>query len=364
MLRLATDRECWPDDLPLAPILRPLLGETDVRPGATSWDERFEGYADAARSLFELSSIADADYVVMPGDWYWVRGTSWRSGPHHDLVERVRPLEARAQRAGKPVLVFFTGDRSSDRVPFPQAHVFRESAFASRLGKHDHPMPAFPEDLVAHHCDGAVVERPWRPRPTIGFCGLASPKPLWRRAAGLAAYHTVVGFRERRFDPSPYLGEVLRADAVALLERCPDIDTNFVLRGEKVFFKDADTRDLVDVRTEYVNNIRDSDYVLCIRGSGNYSYRLYEAMCMGRIPVIVDTDLALPCADTIEWTRLAVWVDQHNLHELPDRINEFHSRLAGSGFVHLQHELRSVWTDKLSPAGFFAQLARSIGALA
>ena len=29
---------------------------------------------------------------------------------------------------------------------------------------------------------------------------------------------------------------------------------------------------------EYYNNIRESDYVLCLRGGGNYSRRLYETL--------------------------------------------------------------------------------------
>ena len=363
MLRVATDRTCWPRELPVAPILQPLLGEEVRRPGATSWDGRFDAYASRAASLFELTSIDDADCVILPGDWYWVRGTSWRSGRQQELVERVRPLYERSREARKRVVIFFTGDRSCDRIPFRDAHVFRESVFGSRLSPRDHPMPAFHEDLVTHHCAGSLVARTWRPRPTVGFCGLARPKPVWRRAVGLAAYHVMVGLHERRIDPSPYLGEVLRSDAVRRLEQSADIDTNFVLRDSKVFFRDADTRDLVDVRTEYVENLRDSDYVLCVRGSGNYSYRLYEAMCMGRVPVIVDTDLALPFSDVVDWQRLTVWVDRRQVDQLPERIQEFHSRLTPSEFVALQHSLRELWLERLSPAGFFAQFSRLGAAL-
>jgi hypothetical protein len=345
------------DDVPVAPMLQPFLSPSRHPQGSTAWDRRFDRYGSVASSLFELTPIADADVVVLPGDWYWVRGTSWRSRPDRRLTEMVRPLYEKAVGLGKPVVMFFSGDRSCDRVPFQEAHVFREGPFASRSGPLDHSMPAFSEDLVEQYSGGTMVERPKRDRPVIGFCGLAGSKPLWRRAGGQLAYHPVVLAREGRVDPSPYLGEVLRSRAVRLLEQCDDVDTNFILRTSKVFFRSGESRDLLDVRSEYVQNLAESDYVLCIRGSGNYSYRLYEAMCMGRIPVVVNTDLALPFEDEIAWKHLTVWVEQDEISSLPDRLHDFHSRLSPTEFIELQHSLRQHWLDDLCPQGFFARFS-------
>jgi hypothetical protein len=308
--------------------------------------------------LFELATLADSDVVVLPGDWYWVRGTSWRSRPDRRRAELVRPLYERALAAGKPIWLFFTGDRSCDRVPFEGVQVFREGPFRSRLALIDQVLPAFSEDLVASYCSGSLIERPWRPRPTVGFCGLARSKPLPRRLIGDLAFRAVTAAREHRMDPSPHLGEMLRERAVSLLQRDPRLDTNFILRDSKVFFRDADSRDLVDVRREYVDNLVTSDYVLCIRGSGNYSYRLYEALCTGRVPVIVDTDLALPLPDQIAWRELAVWVGAHQLDEIGDRVLEFHSRQTARGYVDLQQRLRELWLQRLSPQGFFGWLSQ------
>jgi hypothetical protein len=116
---------------------------------------------------------------------------------------------------------------------------------------------------------------------------------------------------------------------------------------------------LVGVRREYVDNMVDSDYVLCVRGSGNYSYRLYEALCMGRVPVIVDTDLALPGGADIDWRALSVWVDRSALEQLPERVREFHAGLTPPEFVELQHRLRRLWTERLSPQGYFESVSDS-----
>jgi len=43
------------------------------------------------------------------------------------------------------------------------------------------------------------------------------------------------------------------------------------------------------------------------------SYRLYEALCCGRIPVFIDTDCVLPYDFMIDWKKYFVWVDQSEL---------------------------------------------------
>ena len=44
----------------------------------------------------------------------------------------------------------------------------------------------------------------------------------------------------------------------------------------------------------------------CPRGTGNFSIRFYEAICLGRIPVILNTDIILPFAKYIPWNELCV----------------------------------------------------------
>lgn len=47
-------------------------------------------------------------------------------------------------------------------------------------------------------------------------------------------------------------------------------------------------------KQEYLQAIRDSTFTLCPTGSGPNSIRIYEALCLGSIPVILTRDLALP----------------------------------------------------------------------
>lgn len=359
-MRLATDLSCHRRDVPLVPLLAPLApGWTGG--GPTAWDRRYDEWAAVAPEVHQLVDVEDADLVVIPTDWYWVRGPSWASRPDRGLAHRLRGLHERARDAGVPVAVFFTGDRSCDRVDLPGAHVFREGPFRSRLGPTDHPYPAFAEDLVAAHLGGEPVVRPRAQRAVVGFCGLAAPRRGPTAVARRLAFHLAVGVRERRLDPPPTVGEELRARALELLDASPLVDTNFVVRDSSVFFRDAETAELVDVRRQYVDNLVDCDYVLCIRGSGNYSYRLYEALCMGRTPIVVDTDLALPLADQLDWADLCVWVRPDEVERLPEVVAAVHEGRGDDEAIARQHRARAAWLEHLSPQGYLARIADVLG---
>lgn len=355
-MRLATDMSLHRRDVPVVPLLAPFVPD-GVQAGGTEWDRRFGRWNDVAQEHHELVDVDDADLVVVPTDWYWVRGASWASRPDRDLARRLSALQDLARAADKPLAVFFTGDRSCDRLPIEGAHVFREGAFRSRLGPRDHATPAFAEDLVQAYLDGQPPVRVPSERPVIGFCGLATTSGGWRSIGRRLAFDIAVGARERRRDPSPKIGETYRAQALESLDRSPLVDTNFVVRGESVFFRDAATTDLVDIRREYVDNLAACDYVLCIRGSGNYSYRLYEALSMGRIPVIIDTDLALPCREVVPWRELCVWVPQRERDQIDRHVAEYHARHLDE-LPARQARARELWLQHLAPESFFAQLDR------
>lgn len=110
------------------------------------------------------------------------------------------------------------------------------------------------------------------------------------------------------------------------------------------------------VRREYVTNTVESDYVLCARGVGNWSFRLYETLSLGRIPVFIDTDCVLPVEDHIDWRSLCVWVDRTEIGHIGEKIAAFHDSLTDGEFVARQHECRRAWARYLSPLGYFSTL--------
>lgn len=255
------------------------------------------------------------------------------------------PAVAEAQRLGKPVLFFNAAD---DVTPLPAHYgvVYRDSMLASRRLPHERTMPAFAKDFFAG--DRQFVLRPKQPKPMVGFCGYVST-PLRRTLYRLQ-------FRQQKV-----LGLALRSRALAALERDPGVATNIVRRSQ--FWAGAvgrpspeQDRAQLKVRDEYLQNIVDSDYTLCARGAGNFSYRFYETLSLGRIPLFVNTDCLLPFDDAIDWRKHCVWVEQHELPRIGEILREFHNRLTDDEFAALQRSNRQLWESYLRPLECYEQV--------
>jgi hypothetical protein len=219
-------------------------------------------------------------------------------------------------------------------------------------------LPAFPwSDLLHEHFDDAVPVRRKGARPVVGFCGFARGRTLAERAAELP-YQLVSLGRFGRLDVPTSAGIVLRLRCVQQLELDRRIETNFLLRGESSYFKSPDPATRQRLRDEFAANMRDSDYVLCCRGSSNFSFRLYETLACGRIPVFVDTDSVLPFEEEIDWRSLCVWVKEGEVDRIGERVAEFHDALSPDEFEELQLRCRTVYERWLTPHGFFRNFHR------
>lgn len=68
-----------------------------------------------------------------------------------------------------------------------------------------------------------------------------------------------------------------------------------------------------------------SRFTLCPRGYGNTSFRLYECMQLGSIPVYISDDFCLPWKDEIDWSEFCVLVHESEIDNLKNilyRIND------------------------------------------
>ena len=141
------------------------------------------------------------------------------------------------------------------------------------------------------------------------------------------------------------------------------LETDFILRDKFAggYYLPDGTVDYElkkKVRTEYANNILDNDYTLCVSGSGNFSYRLYETLSCGRIPLFVDTDSPLPYDFIIDWKKYCVWIDQTEVNRIDEIVRKFHEQISPDAFIEMQRACRRLWLDYLSPEGFYANFYR------
>jgi hypothetical protein len=330
---------------PHAAILAPFWGTNPESPDDPD-KGRFDRYADIGSSFLRLTALADCDVAVFPQNW---------ESAGERAVELAEAFSAMCREAGKTPVVFHGADSTESLTV--EAFVFRASLMRSRRRRNEFAVPAWSEDLLARHLGGDLRPRSKRSRPVIGFCGNPTPVTEPRRRTLGEMARLRLGDRVARTTRGLVVGHP-RTRALREIERDRRLDSNYVLRQAFWAGGLGNSPSLSQAREEYVRNMLDSDYVVCTRGSGNFSYRLYETLCMGRIPVFVDTDCVLPLDFDVDWHEHCVWVDEAEIDRIGDRILELHGSLDDSEFEERQRACRELWETHISPQGFFASFHR------
>ena len=303
---------------------------------------RFAHYMEIGETLFRLTTLQEADLAVFPTAWEHICNEP-------NFVSKARQFIDLAKDAGKPVVLFFFSD-SDERVPYDGTVIFRTSLYRSTKQQNEHALPAWSEDFVENYLNGDVRMRNKRPKAVVGFCGYVPPLPRHPvKRAYRAIKERIRGSYRLKKDFSA------RVRAIDLLKQSRIVETNFIFRDAfhaGVFLPDQQM-DSEQARAEFLQNMLESDYILCSRGMGNFSYRFYEALSCGRVPVFVDTDCVLPYHSDIHWRDYCVWVEYTELDRIAEKVQSFHDGLSQSQFRELQMECRSLWKRYLTPEGFF-----------
>jgi hypothetical protein len=320
----------WRNNLIL--ILKAFWGD------GTDWDRESIAYI---RDYFAFAdTIGGADIVALPMAWnYYVSRQKIRLAL--DLAER-------ADRFGKRVMIWSEGDNSA-RIPFENIMLFQYSIQRSRRRRFEYARTPFTRDYAAIYLNNQIAYRPKPDKPLIGFCGQAASKRPWLIWLRNLARNLEARFKTVYFDPPP-LGLMVnfRAKVLRRLQSSPLVSTRFIIRSS--YGGRQTDQAAVD---EYVRNLHDTDYTVCMRGGGNYSIRFPETLSMGRIPIFVDTDCVLPYDFKIDWKQYCVWVDEADIDRIGEIVAAFHERLSPSEFTDLQRECRRIWEEYLTQPQFF-----------
>jgi len=278
-----------------------------------------------------------ADYVFLPYNYWFLQ----EHDPH--LIER---YVEEARKLNKPLLIDAVSDKMKD-IHIPHSVVLRYAQYRSRLKENDVVIPVYAEDLLASHCKGQLVIREKKEKPRVGFVGWSSlPFFTYPKTRLKDLPLAVLGLFTTRFDLHRK-GVLLRKKALMALASSPNIDANFIYRKSFSGNRKTAEKDPAILRDEFVQNIIDSDYTLCIRGDANQSTRFFEALSLGRIPIFVDTDMALPLPDLINYRDFCVFVDYRELHNIVRIVSAFHQSISPEKFKDMQRRAREVYETYL-----------------
>jgi hypothetical protein len=203
------------------------------------------------------------------------------------------------------------------------------------------------------------------------FASVSAKHPdIGRARGGFYVYHThyepefAAALQPRPHDESKFLWSF-----VGSVASCPAVRGPLLaLPDERALTRDT-TRDTAEwsrrwqfegpdraersrVLSSYAETLHQTKFVVCPRGVGLSSVRLFEAMRVGKCPVIVSDDWLAP--PFVEWESCAIRIPERDLRHLPAVLREREKDAVALGL-----RARVVWEQRYSPRGMLDTLVEA-----
>jgi hypothetical protein len=217
----------------------------------------------SGNSFITQTTIENCDYSVIPFKF-------------NNKDSRVSQICDVAKKHNKSVIAFYTDD-NTDNFQLPENLIlFRTSITKNNIQKNERVMPALHPDHFSgftDHCN------------SLSFCGQNTQ---------------------------------LRHKIFQALQQT-DIKTDFIIRQG---FWAPEINSKIKARKQYYQNLINNKFALCVRGSGNFSFRFYESLCFGRVSILIDTDVVLPFSNKINWSEHIIAVKPEEIQNLPELLKQ------------------------------------------
>ena len=190
---------------------------------------------------------------------------------------------------------------------------------------------------------------------TVGYCGYATFKDSVRKWRAFGKHILQRLMLWLRFDRHPSVhtrGIFWRHQAMQLLQ-AGGVPCRFIVRPFYSGHRMSVTRDAGDIRREYVENLRECDIALCVRGDANASQRFYEALSASRIPLFLDTDCVLPLEEVISYDDFMIRVPSREIADIAHRAQTWGVEGAATSFLEKGKKARQAFETHLRLDRYF-----------
>lgn len=291
--------------------------------------------------LFNITDTAhNAEAILMPFE--------------HSAAQRKSPeIEAHyrriAEASSKPIIIVKFGD-SIDDVDGNNVIILRTSKYRSTLLPNEIICPPVVSDLGTE-TDLTILTK--TKRPSIGFVGLATKAQSNNSVRRFFRYGkqdyilSLLSFFTSEIG-AHRSGLYFRSKALKILRENEGVDCDFIIRdfwGRRAHAKEHSDPSVL--RAEFVSNIVQNLYTLCVKGAGNFSLRFFEVLSAGRIPLVIDTDITLPMNEEIDYKKFCIFIDQRDLSDIGSLLISRHSELVKDELEQMQRVARMTFHEKL-----------------
>lgn len=317
---------------------------------------------EKGKNIIKYSSIESCDFVVYPKNF------------RVDLYSELKEEAIKAKKHNKKIVVFFYTDIEAPIYGINNLIVFRPS-LTQDSPKNEYPMPYFcpeinkniqPSDL--NNISIWYVWYEWNPSLLLKIWDkFRSFSPIKR-----FLYHLIYNQKLRSLikdkwciNPSFKMDTlafqllqvgkwiIVRSKAIGYLKNSK-YKFNFIKR-DKVLGPKTNS----NLKNEYINNMLQSTFVLVARWYWNNAYRLYEAMSLWKIPLLIDTSFKLPFEKDINYRNLFLRVPYNDIENIDIYIDKY-LKIHDNKLDNIQQEIKKLFNNKLRMFPFFKLIIENI----
>lgn len=106
----------------------------------------------------------------------------------------------------------------------------------------------------------------------------------------------------------------------------------------------------------FIDLTRRSNFCLCPRGYGVNSFRLYEAMQLGSIPVIITDRFYLPWTDELNWNEFSVLITEEQISNIGDILESYTQK----NIETMRSNLKDVYEKYFSLDGVYNNILKRL----
>ncbi|MST04241.1 MAG: hypothetical protein EXS49_01580 [Candidatus Pacebacteria bacterium] len=289
-----------------------------------------------------VDKIQDADFILIPHLYKSLEDSY------------IKEAESFSKINNKILLIYAYGDLDQ-KIKVKNAIVMKYSGYRHSMKPWELVIP--PNAADASLETSIIYRNKTNTIPIIGFCGWADSKNISDKIK-LFIRNLYIEIKSilslnQKINASKK-GIYFRKKSIKYLQSSSLVKTSFIIRKSFSMHRKTISLDPEIARREFLENIKSSDLMLDVRGDGNASTRFYEALSLGRIPIVIDTELILPLEDVIPYRDFCLFVPFSDIKNLPQIVHKYYESMSVDDFMKKQKLAREMFEKYLRSDKFYS----------
>ena len=122
--------------------------------------------------------------------------------------------------------------------------------------------------------------------------------------------------RQKNIYDASFIGAATHPVRTTIAENLPSYCNSYAKLNDIFFWNEPDASKRQEIRNSFLKICAQSRFVLCPRGFGENSFRFFETISLGRIPIIISDSVEMPFEDIIDYDEFSFRIGEDDLREI------------------------------------------------